>query len=314
MNLVQKFLTKNDCYKTGKTIKPKGFMLHSTGANNPNVRRYVSDNGELLGKNTNSNDWNRSGIEKCVHGFIGKDKDGNIITVQTLPWTMRGWHGGGKSNDTHIGVEICEDNLKDAEYFNKVYKEAVELVVMLAKEYKWEINENTVICHCEGYKKGIASNHGDVMHWFPKHGKSMDTFRADVKAMLEAPEEKKEEATYTVKVTADSLNVRSGPGTNYKVVTTVKKNQVYTIVETSNNWGKLKSGAGWICLDYTKKNATTTTATTTTVKTPVPYTMMTVTAKNGLSVRKGPGILYKRVTVLKNGTKVKIYSINKAPV
>ena len=56
MNLVQKFLTKNDCYKKGIIIKPKGFMLHSTGANNPNVKRYVSDNGELLGVNSNNNE------------------------------------------------------------------------------------------------------------------------------------------------------------------------------------------------------------------------------------------------------------------
>ena len=46
------------------------------------------------------------------------------------------------------------------------------------------LTEDNIICHSEGYRKGIASNHGDVMHWFPKHGKSMDTFRADVKAGL----------------------------------------------------------------------------------------------------------------------------------
>lgn len=58
---------------------------------------------------------------------------------------------------------------------------------------------------------------------------------------------------YKVKVTADVLNVRAGAGTNYKVVTTVKKNQVYTIVDEKNGFGKLKSGAGWISLNYTKK-------------------------------------------------------------
>ncbi len=47
------------------------------------------------------------------------------------------------------------------------------------------MTEQNIICHSEGYKQGVASNHGDVMHWFPKHGKSMDTFRADVKALLE---------------------------------------------------------------------------------------------------------------------------------
>ena len=50
------------------------------------------------------------------------------------------------------------------------------------------LTEKNIICHSEGYKQGIASNHGDVMHWFPKHGKSMDTFRADVKAGLAAAE------------------------------------------------------------------------------------------------------------------------------
>lgn len=61
--------------------------------------------------------------------------------------------------------------------------------------------------------------------------------------------------SYTVKVNTDLLNVRTGPGTGYAVATTVKKNEVYTIVETSGNWGKLKSGAGWICLDYTIKTS-----------------------------------------------------------
>ena len=108
--------------------------------------------------------------------------------------------------------------------------------------------------------------------------------------------------SYTVKVTANSLNVRSGPGTNHNVVTTVKKNQVYTIVETSNNWGKLKSGAGWICLDYTSKN------TAATVKTEPSYKTMTVTA-SALNIRKGPGTSYQIVGTYKKGTKVKIYSI-----
>lgn len=56
---------------------------------------------------------------------------------------------------------------------------------------------------------------------------------------------------YKVKITCDVLNVRAGAGTKYKVVTTVKKNEIYTIVDKKDNWGKLKSGVGYICLDYT---------------------------------------------------------------
>ena len=189
MNLHTLFLTQNNCYKAGKAIVPKGIMVHSTGANNPNLKRYVGPDDGLLGINQYGNHWNTAtpgGRQVCVHAFIGKLKDGTIATYQTLPWNMRGWHGGGSSNNTHIGFEICEDGLTDASYFSAVYKEAVELCVYLCKQYG--LTEKNIICHCEGYKQGIASNHGDVMHWFPKHGKSMDTFRTDVKAGLAAAE------------------------------------------------------------------------------------------------------------------------------
>lgn len=58
---------------------------------------------------------------------------------------------------------------------------------------------------------------------------------------------------YMVKITADVLNVRAGAGTSYKVNTQVRMNGVYTIVGEKDGWGRLKSGAGWICLDYTEK-------------------------------------------------------------
>ena len=185
MNLHKLILTNNACYKAGKTITPKGIMVHSTGANNPNLKRYVGPDDGLLGKNQYNNHWNQDkpdGRQVCVHGFIGKLADGSIATYQTLPWNYRGWHAGGSANDTHISFEICEDGLTDASYFSAVYKEAVELCVYLCKQYG--LTEKDIICHSEGHKLGVASNHGDVMHWFPKHGKSMDTFRADVKSGL----------------------------------------------------------------------------------------------------------------------------------
>lgn len=180
MNLRQQFLTNNDCYKAGRTIVPKGVMVHSTAANNPRVSRYVPGD-EVMGYNTNSNHWNRSGLTKCVHAFIGKFADGSVGTVQTLPWTCRGWHAGGAANNTHIGFEICEDGLTDASYFSAVYQEAVELTAYLCKEFSLDpLADGVVICHQEGYQRGVASNHADVLHWFPKMGKTMDDFRADV--------------------------------------------------------------------------------------------------------------------------------------
>jgi uncharacterized protein YgiM (DUF1202 family) len=58
---------------------------------------------------------------------------------------------------------------------------------------------------------------------------------------------------YLVRITHDVLNVRAGASTTYKINTQVKKNEIYTIVAEKGTWGKLKSGAGWIHLDYTKK-------------------------------------------------------------
>lgn len=77
--------------------------------------------------------------------------------------------------------------------------------------------------------------------------------------------------SYTVKINTNELNVRAGAGISYKVVTTVKRNEVYTIVAESNGWGKLKSGIGYICLDYCIKQGE--------VSTPV------VTIKEGSKVK-----------------------------
>ena len=185
MTLYQQILTQNDCYKAGRTIVPKGVMVHSTGSNNPRVSRYVPGD-EVIGYNTNGNHWNRSGLTKCVHAFIGKFSDGSIGTVQTLPWNHRGWHAGGAANNTHISFEICEDGLTDASYFNAVYREAVELTAYLCGEYGLDpLADGVIICHQEGYRRGVASNHADVLHWFPIHGKSMDDFRADVAREME---------------------------------------------------------------------------------------------------------------------------------
>ena len=190
MNLHTLMLTQNACYKAGGKMVPKGIMVHSTGANNPYLKRYVGPDDGLLGVNQYGNHWNTDkpgGISVCVHAFIGKLADGSIATYQTLPWNYRGWHAGGTANDSYIGFEICEDGLSDPAYFSAVYTEAVELCAYLCRQFG--LTEQNIICHSEGYKLGIASNHADVMHWFPKHGKSMDTFRADVKTALSEEED-----------------------------------------------------------------------------------------------------------------------------
>lgn len=60
-------------------------------------------------------------------------------------------------------------------------------------------------------------------------------------------------SSFLVKIDTDVLNVRNGASIDYKINTTVKKGEVFTIIETVGDWGRLKSGAGFINLKYTKK-------------------------------------------------------------
>jgi N-acetylmuramoyl-L-alanine amidase len=186
MNLNKLIFTENACYKAGQKIKVQGIMVHSTGANNPYLKRYVGPDDGKLGKNKYNNHWNQPmDRQVCVHGFIGKLQDGTIATYQTLPWDHRGWHAGGAANNTHTSFEICEDGLNDESYLKAVWKEATELCAYLCKLYKLDpMKDGVIIGHYEGHQRGIASNHGDPRHWFSRFGKNMDDFRRDVKALM----------------------------------------------------------------------------------------------------------------------------------
>ena len=184
-NLKIKYMIRNDCYTAGKKIMPKGIMIHSTATPGVMARDWFSK-------------WNKSykvgetSRQVCVHAFVD-DKE----IWQYLPWNHRGWHAGGSANNTHISFEICEpggfsysknqmvgyDVKKYETYFRKAWNNAVNLCVYLCKEYSF--TKKDIICHSEGHQLGIASNHADVMHWFPKHGENMDSFRSAVKKALE---------------------------------------------------------------------------------------------------------------------------------
>ena len=58
---------------------------------------------------------------------------------------------------------------------------------------------------------------------------------------------------FLVKVTVTDLNIRCGPGTNYAATGDYTGAGIFTITEEHDGWGKLKSGAGWICLDYAQR-------------------------------------------------------------
>lgn len=192
MKLIEFIMKNNPCYKAGKKITVKGLMLHSVGCPQPKASVFI-------------NSWNKASYNNaCVHAFI----DGNDGTVyQTLPWDYRGWHcasgKNGSGNNTHIGVEMCEpacikytggssftcsDKATAKAVAKRTYQSAVELFAMLCKKYNLNPTaDGVIISHSEGYKRGIASNHGDPEHLWRGLGLSytMAGFRNDVKKAME---------------------------------------------------------------------------------------------------------------------------------
>lgn len=207
-NLPLVCMQKNStCYKQTGIMTIRGVLWHSTGANNPTLKRYVqpyetdSNYNEmitLLGKNSNGNDWNHIYHKAGLNAWIGKLADGTITTVQTMPWNYMPWGCGGNCNDGWIQFEICEDALNDANYFNQVYREACELTAYLCMKYNLDPmgkvsysgkSVPVILCHADSYKLGMGGNHGDVLHWFPKFGKNMDDVRKDVLSIMNEMED-----------------------------------------------------------------------------------------------------------------------------
>lgn len=261
MHIIQSYCTESDCYKAGKKLDVKGLMLHSVGCPQPKAAPFIKN-------------WNKSGVRACVHAII--EADGEVY--QLLPWGMSAWHGGGAVNHTHIGVEMTEpatiqytkgarwkeisDGKNTKSHIQAVYGYAVELFASLCNEYHLNpLEDGVVISHAEGHKRGIASNHADVEHIWKFFGLSMDQFRKDIakkmKEVSSAIVGIEKNVPYLVRVSIKGLNIRTGPGTNYTKVKQIPVG-VYTIVEEAvgkgaMKWGRLKSGVGWISLDYVKQ-------------------------------------------------------------
>lgn len=201
-------LKNGACYRGTSEMKPKGVLWHSTGANNPTLKRYVQPADDdprrielmdALGTNTYRNDYNHgnTGRQMGVNAWIGQLANGEVTTIQTMPWTYRPWGCGsgpkGSCNSAWIQFEICEDGLNDPKYAMEAYREACELTAYLCKMFKIDPHASvkfngvmvpTILCHADSHRLGLGNNHGDVLHWFPHFGKTMEDVRDDVAALM----------------------------------------------------------------------------------------------------------------------------------
>jgi N-acetylmuramoyl-L-alanine amidase len=169
------------------------------------------------------------------------------------------WHAGNAAeNRRSIGIEHA--NRKDGTISEKCLDNGAHLVAALCRLYglgrpQWGVNVfphkkfSATSCPGQIYGSQKAAYIERAQYWYDEMG-GKETGSSSVKSDASASSSA---SSYTVKVTADALNVRKGPGTGYAKTGCIRDKGVYTIVEESNGWGRLKSGLGWISLAYTKR-------------------------------------------------------------
>lgn len=171
-------MTNSTQWAYHKTLKPEGIIIHSSGQNNPFLRRYVQPSKKnknysslisQLGENRKHNDWNHIHTSYNFHYWIGKDKNDNIISVRTFPLNIKTW------NDNYIHICICEDNLQNKEYLMNCFSILTLLCNELCEQFNWD---ETVI-----HDYSEISNFPDSNYWLKEHGLSVHLIRAIIFAI-----------------------------------------------------------------------------------------------------------------------------------
>jgi len=188
---------------------------------------------------------------RCASCNYAIGKDGEIVGV--VPEEKRAWTSGSRWNDEQaITIEVSNCSGKPDW---KVSDEVIESLVLLCADICKRYN---IRPYFTGDKNGSFTFHymfqaTECPGPYIKNniGNIIDMINAKLSGKpTEKPKE--ENKAYLVKVTCNCLNIRKEPSAKSKKVGEITDHGVYTIMEEQKGWGKLKSGAGWISLKYTK--------------------------------------------------------------
>lgn len=181
----------------------------------------------------------------------------------------RSWCSSSASNDNRaITIEVANDGGASTGWHvsDAAYKSLIDLCVDICKrngikELKWkgdksligQVDKQNMTVHRWFANKTCPGDYLYNLH--PKIAADVNA-RLGVKPSTNATDSTKKEdkpasSNLLVKVIVDDLNYRSEPSMDGKILGQTGKG-VFTIVEVSNGWGKLKSGAGWIYLKNPK--------------------------------------------------------------
>lgn len=216
---------------------------------------------------------------QCSANYV-VGKDGSIgLSVDEKD---RSWCSSNGTNDNRaITIEVASDTTHPYAVTAKAYAALLDLVTDICKrngikKLVWSTNKNDRVNHRNGCNMTVHRDFANKAcpgeYLYSRHGE----IAAEVNRRLQGASngggvvvtppttEKPTGGTtgatvtpYLVRVKITNLNIRKGPGTNYGATGYIKPG-VYTIIAESTGkgaakWGKLKSGAGWISLDYATK-------------------------------------------------------------
>lgn len=199
----------------------------------------------------------------------GIDKDGRVgLYVEEK---NRSWCTSSNANDQRAVTIECASDTKEPYTMNsKVYATLVKLCVDICKrngkkKLLWFGDKTKTLNYSPKSDEMVITVH----RWFANKScpgnwlySRLGKLAVEVTKQLGGDGEKtpdSNDTSFKVKVSISDLNIRKGPGTNYARTGKYTGIGVFTIIETKSGkgsdsgWGKLKSGAGWISLDYTKR-------------------------------------------------------------
>ena len=183
-------------------------------------------------------------------GLLGGDFNDYTVASAQLYKNKNAWY----TSNPKVGDQIFFKNSTRICHTGLVYK--------VDSTYVYTIEGNTsgasgVIANGGGVckKKYVLGYSKIAGYGRPKYDTSTTTTETTSTKTTTNTSSTSKTEEFKVKVTVSALNIRSGAGTNYKIVGCIKDKGTYTITKTSGNWGYLKSGAGWISISssYVKR-------------------------------------------------------------
>lgn len=218
------------------------------------VIHYTANDGDT--DEANGRYFKNNVVKASAHYFVDSDSITQSVKDDRVAWAVGGKKystcsstGGGKyygtvTNTNSISIELCDDVKNGVIYPSaKTIQNALELTEHLMKKYN--IPKSNVIRHFDVTGKPCPKYWLSDAKWKSEFWNKIGGSCGETKPAATT--------SFMVKINTDVLNVRKGGSTSYAVTAVVKRNEIYTIVEESNGWGKLKSGVGWINLKYTIK-------------------------------------------------------------